>query len=79
MQAKDLRSKKENELLEQLKGLRKELKEISMSVLNRKEKNVKKPRNMRKDIARVLSILKEKQILDVALMRSTEGSKVGIK
>lgn len=75
MQAKDLRPKKEQELLDQLKGLRKELKEISMSVLNRKEKNVKKPRNMRKDIARVLSILKEKQILDVALMRATEGVK----
>ena len=65
MQAKDLRPKKEKELLEQLKSLRKELKEISMSVLNRKEKNVKKPRNLRKDIARILSILKEKQILKV--------------
>ena len=65
MQAKDLRPKKEKELLEQLKNLRKELKEISMSVLNRKEKNVKKPRNLRKDIARILSILKEKQILKV--------------
>ena len=65
MQAKDLRPKKEQELLEQLKSLRKELKEISMSVLNRKEKNVKKPRNLRKDIARILSILKEKQILKV--------------
>ncbi len=63
MQAKDLRSKKDKELLEQLKSLRKELKEVSMSVLNRKEKNVKKPRNLRKDIARILSILKEKQIL----------------
>ena len=65
MQAKDLRPKKEKELLEQLKNLRKELKDISMSVLNRKEKNVKKPRNLRKDIARILSILKEKQILKV--------------
>ena len=56
MQAKDLRPKKEKELLEQLKSLRKELKEISMSVLNRKEKNVKKPRNLRKDIARISQI-----------------------
>jgi large subunit ribosomal protein L29 len=64
MQAKDLRSKSNTELLEQLKNLRKELKEVSMSVLSRKEKNVKKPRDARKDIARVLSVLKEKQILE---------------
>jgi large subunit ribosomal protein L29 len=66
MQAKDLRPKTEQELHEQLKSLRKDLKEVSISVLNRKEKNIKKPRNTRKEIARVLSVLKEKQILEAA-------------
>lgn len=64
--AKDLRPQTEIELLDQLKKLRKDLREVSQSVINRKEKNIKKPRATRKEIARVLSVIKEKKILESA-------------
>jgi large subunit ribosomal protein L29 len=64
MKAKDIRQKTQSELMEQLKAMKKELRELSYSVISKKEKNVKKPRNARKDLARILSVIKEKQILE---------------
>ncbi len=61
---RDLRVKSVQELEVQLKESRKNLKEKSKEVLNQKEKNIKIPRGIRKDIARVLNIIKEKQILE---------------
>jgi len=63
MKAAELRQKSIEELKEQLKKLHKDVHDSLLEVLKRKEKNVKKPRLLRKDIARVRSIILEKQVL----------------
>jgi ribosomal protein L29 len=63
LNASDLRAKSSEELLNQLKDNRKSLKDKSKEVLNQKEKNLKIPRSLRKDIARILHVLREKEIL----------------
>ena len=61
MPAKDLREKNKEELLEHKASLQKEIEGSMEDILKGKEKNVKKIRELRKDIARVLTILKEKE------------------
>jgi len=60
MNAKELRNKTENELNKQLKSLKGDLESFSTNVLQGKEKNVKKGVFIRKDIARVRTVLNEK-------------------
>lgn len=64
LNVKDLRKKTAKELVEQLSSLKKELRETSIAVLQGKEKNVRKPRKLRFDLARMLTVLKEKEILE---------------
>jgi large subunit ribosomal protein L29 len=61
MPAKDLREKSKEELIEHRASLQKEIEGSMEDILKGKEKNVKKIRELRKDIARVLTILKEKE------------------
>ncbi len=63
MKISELRTKTESELMTELKDIRKNLREKSKEVLNQKEKNIRIPRGLRKDIARILGLLKEKEIL----------------
>ena len=63
MKASEIRQKTEQELKEQLKALTRDKENMVLSILQKKEKNVKKPRAIRKDIARIKSILNEKAIL----------------
>ena len=60
MNTKDLRNKTENELKKQLKDLRKDLETFGSNVLQGKEKNVKKGKFIKKDIARLKTVLNEK-------------------
>jgi len=60
MNIKELRNKTETEIKKQLKDLKKDLEIFSTSVLQGKEKNVKKGMFLRKDIARVKTVLNEK-------------------
>jgi len=59
MNAKELRKKTKEELHEQIKSLEKEIKEVIDSLIKGKEKNVKKSGNLRRDIARVKTVLQE--------------------
>lgn len=59
MYAKELRNKTKEELHEQIKSLEKEIKEVMEKLIKGKEKNVKKSGNLRRDIARVKTVLAE--------------------
>ncbi len=63
MNAKDLRQKDIQELAEDRKNLEKEIREVSLNTLQGKEKNVRKARFLRKDLSRILTVIKEKEIL----------------
>ncbi|KKS06257.1 MAG: 50S ribosomal protein L29 [candidate division WWE3 bacterium GW2011_GWF1_42_51] len=63
MNAKELRQKNEQELSDTKKNLEKEIREVSLNTLQGKEKNVKKAGLLRRDMARLLTVLNEKKIL----------------
>ncbi len=63
MNAKDLRQKDIQELTEDRKNLEKEIRDVSLNTLQGKEKNVRKARLLRKDLSRILTVIKEKEIL----------------
>ncbi len=62
MKAKELRNKKPEELLELLKDSRKKLMELKFSLASGKVKNIRAIKNLKKDIARILTILNEMNI-----------------
>jgi ribosomal protein L29 len=64
MNIKELRQKTEQELTDMLKKAEKDLNTAMTDLLQKKEKNVKKPGFLRKDIARIETILNEKKILN---------------
>jgi ribosomal protein L29 len=66
MQAKELRSKTTEELVEQVKKMRDALKTTNMDLIGGKDKNTHKSAASRRDIARVLSVINEKEILKEA-------------
>ncbi len=59
MKMTELRQKTELELKELLLKTKKELLDTSSNILQRKEKNVKKPRAIRKQIAQIKTLLAE--------------------
>jgi large subunit ribosomal protein L29 len=62
MYAKELRNKTKEELNEQVKTLEKEIKEIIDNIIKGKEKNIMKTGKVRKDIARIKTVLKEQSL-----------------
>lgn len=62
MKAKELKNKKPNELLELLADSYKKLTELKFSLASGKVKNVRSIKNLKKDIARILTILNEMNI-----------------
>lgn len=64
MKISELRQKTEQELREYLEKLTKEVKDARNSALQSKEKNVKKPIALRKEVARVMTLLTEKKVLN---------------
>lgn len=63
MKAKELRQKTKKELEEFLKQSKQKLGELKFSQPNKSSKNVKESRELRKDIARILTLLNNDGIL----------------
>lgn len=61
MDLKELKTKKESELHSLLAKWREELRELRFKVSNHQLKNVREIRNIRKNIAQVLSLLNSKK------------------
>jgi large subunit ribosomal protein L29 len=61
MIAKELRTKSKEELNEELKSLKKEIESTMENIIKGKEKNLRKMKALRKDIARVHTVLKEEK------------------
>lgn len=60
LKVKDLKDKSISELKEELKGLRKQLFESRMSNFSRNLENISTLREIRKSIARILTLINEK-------------------
>lgn len=63
MNVKELREKTENELKSLLTKTQKELKDTVESILQRKEKNVKKVSQIKVDIARINTLIRQKELI----------------
>ncbi|OGC50667.1 50S ribosomal protein L29 [candidate division WWE3 bacterium RIFCSPLOWO2_01_FULL_37_15] len=63
MKVTDLRNKNEQELKELIQKTRKELEELVTNIIKGKEKNVKKVRPLRKEVARIKTVISEKVFL----------------
>ena len=61
MEAKELRERKIEELITMREKLIDEISEVYLEVRIAKEKNVRKPRVMRKELAVIETVIKEKQ------------------
>lgn len=59
MKLDELRKKTKEELNEELSKSQKSLRDVVADVLQKKEKNVKKAKQIRKEIARIKTLLKE--------------------
>ena len=64
MKTAELRQKTAQELTDMLKKFEKDLKEAVSNALQKKDKNVKKVRFIKKDFARTKTVLNEKEFLD---------------
>ena len=63
MKAADLRSKSEQEMKELIQKTKRELEDIVSNVLKGKEKNVKKINRLKREVARIKTLLGEKEFL----------------
>ncbi|PIR85166.1 50S ribosomal protein L29 [Candidatus Kaiserbacteria bacterium CG10_big_fil_rev_8_21_14_0_10_45_20] len=61
MKTKDVRKKSEEELKKQLAELQEELRTIRFGMAGSVKQNVRKPSHLKSDIARIKTILAEKQ------------------
>lgn len=49
------------DLESQVVKLKNELQEVNVAIISGKEKNIKKPRGLRRDIAQIMSIIQQKK------------------
>ncbi|MDD3399588.1 MAG: 50S ribosomal protein L29 [Candidatus Paceibacterota bacterium] len=61
MKPAEIRQKPKEELLKSIKDYREKLRSLRFDLASGKVKNVREIRNIKKDIARILTILKEKK------------------
>ncbi len=59
MKSRDIRKKSESDILKLLKEKEKKLKDVMFSGVDSKSKNTKEMQGLRRDIARIKTILKE--------------------
>lgn len=64
MKIKEILSKKDDVLKKDLVSLKKKLEKAKFGVSTREEKNVRAIRNIKKDIARINTILREREIVE---------------
>lgn len=62
MKIKDLRKKSSKDLQKEAEKLRAEIAASGVNTFTTEDKNVKKVRNARKDLARILTLLNEKPV-----------------
>lgn len=60
----ELRKKDKSELFQLLQEKKKEAKMVFVKIKSQKEKNLRKYKNLRKDIARILTCIREKEIAE---------------
>lgn len=60
MKAAEIRQKTKDELIKSVKEMREKLRALRFDLASGKVKNVREIRQIRKDVARILTILKEK-------------------
>lgn len=63
MKAQEIRQKDMDELQSMLKSLKKDLQDLSKNIIDGKEKNVTKIRLLKREYARVATVLNEKAVL----------------
>lgn len=63
MKTADLRLKTTDELKKMLETQKAELEKLMLSLVQKKEKNVNKAKDMRADIARINTVVNEKKII----------------
>ncbi len=63
MKLTDLRKKTEKELLELVKTTKTDIEKANKTLINGKEKNLKKPRQFKKDVARILTVINEQKFM----------------
>ncbi len=73
LNTKELRTKTEEELNEMLRELAGEIKSSLSSVLDGSSKDTGKTRRIRKDVARIKTVLNEKRILSETVENESEG------
>lgn len=61
MQAKELRTKSVADLQKQLASLREKLRDLNFRIANKQVKNYREHKKLREDIARILTVMHEKQ------------------
>ncbi len=64
MKVNDIISKKDDVLEKEIVDLKKKLEKANFEVSTREEKNVRIIRNIKKDIARINTILREREIIE---------------
>ncbi len=74
MKKKDLQELRKKEIPE-LKNLaeekRLEIERVRAEIVSGREKNLKKVKNLRRDLAQILTLIKEKEILEFEFKRET--------
>jgi large subunit ribosomal protein L29 len=63
MEIKELRQKPETELRKLLAQLRENFRDMRFKIISKQHKDVREIRDVRKDIARVMTVLKEKHVM----------------
>lgn len=61
---KDLKNKEIKDLIKMLKDKKESLSKIVLDIKSGTEKNLKKGNNLRKEIAKILTLIKEKEIVE---------------
>ncbi len=61
MNVKEIRNKTEQELKEQIVNLNKEIEDAMGKIIKGKDKNTVKVRKLRKDLARIMTVLNEQK------------------
>jgi large subunit ribosomal protein L29 len=61
MNPKELRAQSKNELVRQLSTLREQVRDLKFKIHSKEVKNAHQLKNVRQDIARILTILKEQE------------------
>ncbi len=72
----DLREKNAQELEKIVLGKKLEIEKAKMKIIGGKEKNLKVRKNLAQEIAKILTLIREKEIIEGLEAKNEEGKKV---